>query len=215
MKKPSKKRGVTLFELLVAITLISLVILAFSSIDTFSRFHVLTSERRAKVQNDASYILEHMAQSIGRAIGNERINGAESVVFIRFESNINQDRLTVFLDTDGDGIRDENLDFWTDYRVNYNPPSENEFRHCPQCSSQNCNYLLCTPGEGETLSNRITGFTPFVRRDLNDNTLVDNFIDLSVTVCWDPSEAQAACGTPDNPSVNMNGRVQMPSVSTN
>ncbi len=67
---PRKKCGLTLIELLISVILMSLILLGFFSIDLFSRNHVVTSDRRAKVQNEISYALEHMSKYVQQANGN-------------------------------------------------------------------------------------------------------------------------------------------------
>jgi len=57
-------RAVTLMELIIAIILMSLIILSLTSIYLFSRFHVFTSDRLTKAQNEASLVLEHMTKNI-------------------------------------------------------------------------------------------------------------------------------------------------------
>jgi prepilin-type N-terminal cleavage/methylation domain-containing protein len=74
--KPNLKKAVTLLELLIAIVLLSVVTIGISSIDIFSRSHVLSSQRRTTLQNEASFVLGHMTKEITRAIGNTRIDPA-------------------------------------------------------------------------------------------------------------------------------------------
>ena len=61
--------GLTLIELLVSMILMSLVVLGLSSIDTFSRHHVISSDKRVKVQNEVSYTLEYMSKYVQQSIG--------------------------------------------------------------------------------------------------------------------------------------------------
>ena len=76
---PRKKTGLSLIELLVSVILMSLVLLGFFSIDTFSKNHVVTSDRRAKVQNDILYALEHMSKYVQRSSGNLNRNAIQSL----------------------------------------------------------------------------------------------------------------------------------------
>jgi len=66
---PKKNRGLTLIELLVSIILMTLVVLGLSSINSFSRHHVISSDRRAKVQNEISYVIEYMSKYVQQGIG--------------------------------------------------------------------------------------------------------------------------------------------------
>jgi Tfp pilus assembly protein PilV len=65
-----KSCGLSLIELLVSMILMSLVILGLSSIDLFSRHHVISSDRRVKVQNEISYAIEHMSKYVQQSSGN-------------------------------------------------------------------------------------------------------------------------------------------------
>ncbi|MDD5252849.1 MAG: prepilin-type N-terminal cleavage/methylation domain-containing protein [Candidatus Omnitrophota bacterium] len=65
----NKKTGVSLIELIVCMVIISLVVLGFFSVELFSSYHVISSERRAKLQNDLSYSLEYMAKYVQQSTG--------------------------------------------------------------------------------------------------------------------------------------------------
>jgi len=64
------KRGFTLLELLIAMVLLVIIMLGFVSIDLFSRHHLFTADKRTKLQNEVSLVLEHMSKSVMRATGN-------------------------------------------------------------------------------------------------------------------------------------------------
>ena len=85
-------RAVTLLELLIAIVLLSIVVLAIGNIQIFSRYHVITADRRAKLQNEASFALEHITKNIGKAIGNRddwpvKIYNDANGIMVRIDSN--------------------------------------------------------------------------------------------------------------------------------
>jgi len=65
-----KIKSVTLVELLISVTVVSIMILSFYSIETFSHNQVINSDRRAKVQNELSYAVEHMSKYVLQGIGN-------------------------------------------------------------------------------------------------------------------------------------------------
>lgn len=69
MNRPYIK-AVTLVELLIAVVLISLIALGFSSIDIFSRHHVISADRRAKLQNELAYALEDIQKNVSQGVGN-------------------------------------------------------------------------------------------------------------------------------------------------
>ena len=65
----NRRTGITLLELIIAISLLGVLALAFTSIQSFSQYHAIGSDRRAKVQNELSFVLEHIAKNIQRASG--------------------------------------------------------------------------------------------------------------------------------------------------
>jgi hypothetical protein len=83
-------------ELLIALVIMGLLVIGFSSIDLFSRFHVIASERRAKLQNEVSFGLEHMTKTVGAAIGD--IN-EPPVIY-------NYPQLNIWIDTNLNGMKD-------------------------------------------------------------------------------------------------------------
>lgn len=66
---PKKIRGLTLLELMIAIVLMGMLVLGFYSIDLFSRYHVISSDKRAKLQNEISYALEYMSKQVQQSMG--------------------------------------------------------------------------------------------------------------------------------------------------
>lgn len=202
-------KAVTLFELLIAISLLSFVVLALSSIDLFSRHQVIDSGRRANLQNDVTFVLEHMNKRLSRAIGNERaLNDVNSVVNA---DNIGADpAVMVHIDSNGNGQSDAG-DRWIAYRFN---SASHQIRFCQECSNATCS--ICNPAWGSEagiLSRRIVSFIP---NDGGPNSfLANNFIEIQVTACWDASGSLGPCGASVNPSVTMSTSIKMPSVSTN
>lgn len=211
-QRHSQQRAVTLLELLIGIVLFSLIALVLSTVDLFSRQNVIGSERRARLQNEVSYVLEHMTKEITRTIGNEVVNGAQSVAFIDNEPN--WVLLRVYIDANGNGRRDTGAgtDRWIAYILRLVPPaSRNQMWYCPQCTNFQCTF--CVPAWGTAtniLSRQITNFTP---TKPGGAVLSDNFITVQTTACWDPDGVPDACGTAANPSVTMSSRIEMPSVS--
>ena len=197
----NKKYATSLTELLVAIALIGLLVLGISSLDTYSRFHLLDSDRRVQIQNDVSYVLEHMAKNItgtanrGGAIGDVNQQTINTAVPIQGDPTIR-----IWVDNNPNGIRegppedDEIAYRYTGYQIWY----------YAICRGPNCNWAgSATP---EVIAYKITGF---------QRNWTDNYISANITVCWDPAETHHSCGTIDNPQVNMITRIKMPSVSVN
>jgi len=207
------EKSVTLLELIISMVIVGMIVFSFFSIHLFSRYHLITSIRRAKLQNDVSYILEHMAKQISNSIGNENIYGASSVA-----ANIttaNAIRINFYIDASRDGIRGnpqnnppQNVDHWISYRYDTLGADQYSITYCGRCQQSNC--VNCMDSE-ERLSAKITNFTPIINRN-PDNTLRDNYVEVRVTSCWDPTNSNS-CGYSENPVVSMNTRVKMPSVS--
>lgn len=212
-------KGMTLLELLIAISLLSLIILALASINTFSHYHVLTAQYRSKVQNEASLILEHMTKQIGNAIGNEAVNGAKTVVNTDWISG--HPAIRVFVDAgtlsgglfqpgegQGSNVTPTGNDHWIAYTYAGSGTYAHQLRYCNYCQDEDCIFSQCrqTP---EVLTNRMTSFIPAYPAN-------QNFVNIQFTTCWNTVGANlTACGSADNPDVTMNTDIKMPSVSTN
>lgn len=190
--------AVTLLELLIAIILLGLVAIGIFSFDLFGGFHVTTTDRRAQIQNDAAYVLEHMSKEIAKAIGNEKIDGANSVIDT---SNIGSyTAIQVYIDANQNGQRD---DYWMAYRFRNNGGDKFQMQYCSRCQNRPCNTCQAN---WEILSRKIFAFTPLKQ---------DNYAEIQVTACSDPASTTWSCGTSDNPQVTMRTRILMPAVSTN
>jgi Tfp pilus assembly protein PilV len=215
---PEESCGITLWELIIALILLSVIILGISSIDVFSRFHLVTSERRTQLQNEVSLALEHIFKQMINTSGNEIISGADSVVNV-IVSNPNQDNDQVIfaVDTNADGSRDAVRAYR--FRSGAAPAGQrNQIWYCPECTVDNpaAGCGVCVPAWGSPanlIATHIISFQP----DKVTNPLRQNFIRLQVRACWDPTEQpqNGACGSPNNPIVEMNARAALPSVSVN
>lgn len=58
-------------ELLIAIVLLSIIVLGLNNINIFSKLHVISSDRRAQLQNELSNALEHMGKRVIQGVGNQ------------------------------------------------------------------------------------------------------------------------------------------------
>jgi len=190
--------GVTLIELLIAIFLLAAIILGINNLGVFSRYHFVSSDRRSRLQNIVSYCLEHMAKYAYRAIGNETIPGVTVV------STLPNSRLTFYMDVNSDGLRGAPPDHWAGYTLD---TVTHQLNYCSDCSLSTC--VTCNTSR-ELLSDRITSFLPS-----KNFPVWGNYINVSLTACWDPDQTSGNCGTSNNPSVNMYSTILLPSVSTN
>jgi hypothetical protein len=186
-------KSVTLVELLISIVLIGLVILGLSNIELFCRNQLLSSERRLKVQNDASFVLEHMAKYVIRAVNRP---GVDAVIFPTADS------FRVSVDVNRNGVLDEgpvNPDNWIAYSYD-----TNELRYCS-------NMSFSDPGNCEVAEETLS--THINQADIiYDNTT--NYLQVNIITCWDPDGNPEPCGSIKNPSISLQSRIYLPSVST-
>lgn len=196
-------RAVTLIELIIAIVLLSTIALGFVSIEIFNQFHVITTIRRTKVQNEAALALEHMTKEISKAIGDVTSPPVEINATISGDEAIK-----VLIDANGNGRQDPlPTDCWIGYRFTGASGSPTTDRYqiwfYANCVGPNCNQAGSIGPE--VIARNITSFT---------RSLTNNYVNVVVTACWVPAQI-GSCGSSDNPSVNMSCHIKMPSVSTN
>ena len=195
---PRASKSVTLLELLISIVLIGLVILGLSNIESFCRNQLLTSDRRLKVQNEASFVLDHMAKHIGKAIGDAQ----------NYPVDFNANPGSIIIDRNNNGVRDIiNPDNEERYRIAY---EYNQAAHTVSyCSSYDTNSNQCRSLAGpviwEILASHIKN-----PPDIDTHGDETNYISVNITACWDPTRA---CGTINNPETTLRSRIIMPSVS--
>ncbi len=200
--RDSRFKAVTLMEVLVAIVLLGVVIVALNSINTFSHFQVISSGRRARVQNEVFVAVDHIGKQISATIGNEMITGTDSVV--RSGTTAGVPYLAFRVDTNNDGSADQ----WRGYR-NLNTM----LQWCPNCATSACTACNAWAwgSAGAVVSNNITGFQ--VEKPGSPNQLSRNYVDVTVEACFKPGAG--SCGSSENPTVNMTVTIKLPSVSTN
>jgi len=211
------KRAITLLELLIAITLVSIIAIGFYSIHLFSHFQVLSSDRRAQVQNEASYILEHMSKNIARAIGNEVVYGANTIIDTNDPTGEGETtRIKVYIDGNNDGIRQEpvnnpygNQDYWIAYRY-FNNIHQVQF--CSRCKNKQCGRNQCATG-WEPVSLKMDAVSGLRVTKPGGDILNASYIEVTVTTCFDPDGQPYACGTPENPQIDMTTQINLPNVS--
>jgi Tfp pilus assembly protein PilV len=196
-----RNKSVTLVELIIAIVLVSVIILGINSVNIFSRYHLISSDHRAKLQNDVSFVLEHMTKEVSKAIGNEAITfsgfGSGSVISITDNTS-----LTIFIDATQDGIRNTANDYWIKYNLD-TADDKHELTYCAKCPDKAC---ACSTTDGlEILSKKITGFSPSV------DFTKGNYVTVDITGRWDPSNDKVS---QDNPEISMRATINLPSVST-
>lgn len=202
MHKPVS--AVTLLELIIAIVLVGLLCTSYYTIDSFSRHHVIHSERISKLQNEVTGLLDHMSKHLINSTGNEISSGANSVIIVGAVSGDNSVRFIT--DSNNDGIADR----WLAYRFH---SADRQVWYCGQCSSGTCTSCS-SPSWGSAdsvISNRIVSFTP----NKITNPLQQNYIEVTACACWNPATGVCPNGTTDNPCFQITERIHLPSVSSN
>ncbi|MCM8780689.1 MAG: hypothetical protein NC908_02040 [Candidatus Omnitrophica bacterium] len=187
-------QSLTLLELLITLIILSIVGLFIGNVEIMVRRDIMASDQRIRLSNDTSYILEHMKKNIGSAIGD--INQPPvTIEQVGFPTPLWK-RIRVRIDSNLNGLRDpadiEIAYQWFGFIYIYNVRFISNFPA----------ILL-----GELLSSKINSF------NISYNP-TNNYVDVSLVACWDPDGNPYACGTSRNPSVTMQSRIYMPSVST-
>ena len=223
-----RNKAVSIFELLVAIILLSVIVLALASIDLFSRHHVVTADRRARLQNQVYYVVEQMSREISKAIGNEQLGTtgsgatADTNIVVEFTSGGSGDayKLRVYIDANRNGQREPpktdpaaNEDHWIAYYFwdNGSAANINSILYCDRCQQDSCN--TCLSG-WQTISDNTITFV--VDKPASGGNLNANYLEIEVAGCHIPPPAGGTgdtCGDKDNPIVALRSRVKLPSVA--
>lgn len=188
-----KNSGLTLLELLIAMSILAIIVLGFASIDIFANRQVLSSNKRIKLQNDMSLILGYMTKDLKRAIGNTAISGQEPITIDSAGTRIYVDAGSTSDEAPGNGIRGDQRDHYVCYNLDGASHGLRYYR----------NYSTSPPGSYEVLSNKIAYF-------LTSLTSGNNTLSVEIRARWDPSSSV----TVDNPEISMKNIVNMPSVSS-
>jgi len=211
----NQNRSFSLLELVISLVLVTMIVLGVTSIQTFSRNHVITSDRRARLQNQLYYLLEHTSKNLSRAIGNEVIGGANSVIDINDSTGVPGEtyRIKAYID-DGNGRRNASTpaeDYWIAYRYIGSGSGSNRYQvqYCGKCASKLCD--ICSfAGGWETIADNIISFIP--NKPVNPlGILKDNFVAIDIKGRHDATKAIDI----NNPEISMSNRIRLPSVSLN
>jgi hypothetical protein len=174
-----------------------MIVIGFLSIDTFSHYHLITAEKRVKMQNEASFVLEHMAKYMTPAIGNSSY----------YPVDFGTDSVRTFVDTNQNGIFDPPAgSYGADRWIGYRRSAANVIEFCAN---------LSYPSGATCASNWEPLSTHLVSNMNNAYIAVDtslNYLTVFVSACYDPNTI-STCGYSENPTVNMTTRIKMPSVA--
>ncbi|MEK6727605.1 MAG: hypothetical protein AABY28_02885 [Candidatus Omnitrophota bacterium] len=206
MNLPNRIKSVTLLELLIAIVLVSFVIIAITSIEVFSRYHVLSSDRRVKLQNEASLALEHMTKHISQAIGN-------TVSDPMVKAYADGSGVRVRVDSNQNGMADA-ADTWIAYRIENigTPVTDAEIRYY-----ENAGNGEAPAGSYQSIARKVvikqgsSSGLEFIGNFDPQRWLTDRPIEGKVVCRFRPAEAVSV----DNPETTMRTKIDMPFVSTN
>ena len=235
-----RHNGMTLFELLIAMALLGVLVLYFTALEQIGRQDVMAVDRRVKVQNEAVYALEHISKNLLNVIGSATMgeNGGSSGASINpiyiSDQGAKKRRIKFVYDYNGgtpngawDGIGGGDRVGCYQIRessntVAYDPDAGdmNQYKNNGACSAT------------EVLSDHITDIVTVPDTiQVQPFNLGQNWIELSVTACYNPAATCAqhsshyyngvdigssTCGDikhPENPAVTVTTRITMPMVS--
>jgi hypothetical protein len=191
-----RDRALTLMELLISLVLLCLIVLGIANIDIFCKYVFVGSDRKSKIINEASYVVEHMSKFIGQAVGdanNPPVKTDSPPAYCTQAVRVQIDNISKV----SNGIWDSD--------DNYRLYCFNNTSHSMRFYS---NYTIATPGPFEELSHNVLVFNA---------TPIRNTIEVNLTGCWNATITTGlrACGSVDNPSVAFQTRIFMSSVSIN
>ncbi|MCM8791635.1 MAG: hypothetical protein NC826_00545 [Candidatus Omnitrophica bacterium] len=218
--KFSFKKAITLVELIIAITLVIVVAAGVVSLDKFATYQLHVADQQARLQNELSYVLDHMAKfiggaEIGGAIGSvndppvriERVPGRGQFLKVRIDKNRNG-RVDPYPE-----------DIWIAYQATIrDTPAYRLFFWAPCGNPQS---MGCQQIEGHpplVISEKIhccceAGGDCYNFAVYNSTT---NYVEIRLGACYDPSGYVGyVCGSRENPAVYMRTRIRMPAVSAN
>jgi len=183
-------KSLTLLELLIALSLFFVIVLAFTSIQYFIRFHLVTSERQSLLQNEISFALEHMAKFVSQGVGPlplETVGGNPPNGFrVRVDRNLTRTppQFPTPANTDDDN--------WISYRLIGAP-----LRLTCSCATISASSPSCANFIGDDLSFHIP--TPPAAGFNINITGNGSMIEVALVARWQPNNGVSL----DNPQVVM------------
>ncbi len=198
-------KAFTLLELLIALILVTVIAISIFSMDLFGRYHLISVDRRRRVQNQVSDVLEHISRHIINTIGNPYVTGSNPVYMPDTRS------IEIYIDQAvgggaGDGQSGTGGDKWIAYCYDN---TTYEVKYCADYDnlSSACDASSCNAG-WETVGKNIRTFVPTTEANYT-------YVAFDISGCWNLSETDPTkhCGTSDNPAVTMKTRFNLPSVA--
>lgn len=204
--------AITLIELLIGITIVSIMVLSLYSIDSFSRGQLMNSDRRAKVQNELSYVIEHMTKYTQKASGTVSNKAIEAIA--------SGFQLRVDLRDPGLQTPSDLNDAWVSYVLTGNTLSASCIEIIPGNGA-------CGSFVNENLSAKIVaGFVsgtlpdPLPNNPAGFYVLIgvgaqSNLVDIGLVGRYNPTEVPTPATKSANPQVAMKTKIICNSASTN
>ncbi|MFH1201954.1 MAG: prepilin-type N-terminal cleavage/methylation domain-containing protein [Candidatus Omnitrophota bacterium] len=210
--KINNKKALTLLELIIAVSLLGVIILAATTFDTAIRQSFRHSDVQVQLLTEISPALQHMTKNIMQGIGdvsNPGINmtNVAGNLAVRVRTNIGLDNQIATID-----------DEWRAYRYtgSTGPPID-DFQiwyYLPYFSATGAPGLNANDPH-EIISRRVFNAT-FI--PLLNNSIVG----IDITACQDPNEGDVngdgtadPCGSRFNPSVNIATTISLRAASSN
>lgn len=195
-----RKQAVTLIELLIAIALLSVITIGFSSINLFSQHHTISASRRADLQNDVSFAIAHMGKYVQQGVGDLTNPPLEQRATDGFRVRVD------LKPTPTPGILDDDL--WFNYYLDADDTD------CPSCLKFSCTQISATDSpacpSGEILSKKILAGVEYIAMPVNLSSgfyinLTDNntIVEVGLVARYNKGLSQSA----DNPQVEMKNRL--------
>jgi len=211
MNRTFKEKSVTLIELVIGIAILGIIILAISQLDLFSNASIVYAQRRTSLSNEASMALEHISKHLTQAIGDWDEPAAENNV-------IDGDRaLFFYIDGNGNHMRDAGDTPWV-YRWTNAPPYL--LRFCDSCGDAACDSCIGDNDGATAWGVVVARHVLYFGRPSDPDppgqgavALQGNYATIEIQTCQNP--AAANCGTTNNPQVDMQASIRMPSYSSN
>ena len=194
----NKHKGFTLTEVLIAVTLTGLVILAITSVDITSRQFFGDIKEQIQVQDETNIAMEQMVKNVQLGIGDITSPGvaegvtpspySEQILMIRRDYN---NPLTP---------SDYSDDIWIGYALDAREGHEGELFFCPNTAYDHRAGEDGGESRHEIIGNRVTTFT---------FSIADNTVSLTITARNDPSEAEG----PENPETTLTSSAVLRAMS--
>lgn len=145
MSEEKNKKGLTLIEMLIAVTLIGMITLSLASINVFFWSNFNGIQRKSELQNEALFIISHIRKTALKVVGDINRN---PIVFAGL------DNLTWWEDANANGTQDQFIDSIVTY-------------------SRAANNVLSKTGgvDAGTISRKVTFFSSQVGSTINNVTV--------------------------------------------